>query len=307
MEKIQNKPALLIMAAGMGSRYGGLKQIDPIGPGGEVIIDYSIYDALQAGFGDIICVIKKANETAFRQVMEKGAARHANIKYAFQDLTDLPEGFSVPEGREKPWGTGHALYAARKLINGPFLVINADDYYGKEIYKTMQKELSSYKSDELANCCMAAYRLENTVSENGSVARGVCKGDGFLSEITETLGIYKKEGKLGFDKEDGSFSELAASTPVSMNMFGFPKAFMAEIEGRFPAHLGEIQKNNPLKGEYFLPSVVKELMAEQKARVKMLPCAEKWHGVTYKEDKAGVTSAIREMINMGLYPERLWK
>ena len=306
---MNKKPVLVVMAAGMGSRYGGLKQIDPIGPCGEVIIDYSLYDAKAAGFETAICIIKHSIEKDFKAIMERGAGKHMNILYAYQDIDDLPEGFAVPEGREKPWGTGHAILAARDLIDAPFGVINADDYYGKDVFKVMYDYLSKAKDGKYYDYCMAGYQIENTLTENGSVARGVCvTKDGYLQHLDERTKICWKDGKIQFTEDDGkTWDEVPVGTPVSMNFFGFTPSIITELKAKFPAALEKILATNPLKGEFFIPIVTSELVAEGKARVKVLPAPDRWYGVTYKEDRPVVVEAMRAKTAAGDYPEDLWK
>ena len=306
---MNKKPILVIMAAGMGSRYGGLKQIDPIGPAGEIIIDYSLYDAKKAGFETVICIIKHSIEKEFKEIMERGAAKHLNILYAYQEIGDIPEGFEVPEGREKPWGTGHAILAARDLIDAPFGVINADDYYGREVFKNMYKYLKKAKDGEFYDYCMAGYQIENTLTENGSVARGVCvTKDGYLEHLDERTKIQWQDGKIVFTEDDGqTWTEVPAGTPVSMNFFGFTPSIMTELKQKFPPALEKILATNPLKGEFFIPIVTSELVAEGKAKVKVLPAPDRWYGVTYKEDRPVVVAAMQKMTDEGKYPAELWK
>jgi len=302
------KPALVIMAAGMGSRYGGLKQIDPIGPNGEIIIDYSLYDAKRAGFEDVYCIIRRDIEKDFKEVIDRGAGKHMNVHYAFQDLSDLPEGYSIPEGREKPWGTSHAVLSVRDIVKQPFAVINADDYYGPEGFKQLYDFLS--KADENKNeYCMVGYQVENTLTENGSVARGVCDRDAndYLTHIVERLKIQINSGKIQFTEDDGkTWTDIEAGTTVSMNMFGFTAGVLKELQSRENANLDRILKENPMKGEYLLPTTVCEMIDEGAASVKILPSRDRWYGVTYKEDKAGVVKAMQDKIKEGLYPDKLW-
>lgn len=304
------EPALVIMAAGMGSRYGGLKQMDPVGSAGELIIDFSLYDAYLAGFKEVICVIKKEIEEDFKEIMERRAARHLNIRYAFQDLEDLPKGYSVPEGREKPWGTCHAVLSCKDMIDGPFAVINADDYYGPGAFQSIYEYLLNIKDDEKYRFCMAGYQIENTLTENGTVARGVCQmsKDGFLTEIKERTKIkWTEDGSIAYTEDDGeSWNNIEKGTPVSMNFWGFSKKMIEEMEERFPKFLDKILIENPMKGEYFLPLAVDELIKENKATVKILKSADKWYGVTYKEDRKMVVDALQALKDKGLYPEKLW-
>ena len=306
---MDKKPVLVIMAAGMGSRYGGLKQIDGMGPNGEIIIDYSLYDAKRAGFEKVICIIKHEIEEDFKAIMNRGAAKHLDIEYAYQRLDDLPEGYEVPEGREKPWGTSHAIRAARDLVDSPFAVINADDYYGTEVYKTMYDYLSKAEDkDGVYDFSMMGYKLENTLTEAGTVARGVCVDkDGYLTEIEERLKIGWKDGKIAYTEDDGeTWTEVPMGTTVSMNFFGFTPALMKELDDRFPAFLDKALKEHPLKGEYLIPRTVGDLVNEGKATVRILPSEDKWFGVTYHEDKEAFVKAINEKIKEGVYPENLW-
>ncbi|MBR0417322.1 MAG: nucleotidyltransferase [Firmicutes bacterium] len=306
---MDNKPVLVVMAAGMGSRYGGLKQIDGMGPNGEIIIDYSLYDAKRAGFEKVICIIKHEIEEDFKAIMNRGAAKHLDIEYAYQQLDDLPEGYSLPEGREKPWGTSHAIRAARDLVKGPFAVINADDYYGPGVYKTMYDYLcTACDKDGVYDFSMMGYKLENTLTEAGTVARGVCVDkDGYLTDIEERLKIGWKDGKIAYTEDDGeSWTEVPMGTTVSMNFFGFTPSIMKELDERFPAFLDKALKENPLKGEYLIPKTVGELIHEGKATVKILPSEDKWFGVTYRQDKEAFVKAINEKIAEGVYPSDLW-
>ena len=306
-----NKPVLVVMAAGMGSRYGGLKQIDPVGAHGQLIIDYSIYDAKRAGFETVVFVIKHEIEETFKAAIGERLSKVINVEYAYQELTDLPEGYSVPEGRVKPFGTCHAILAARKIVKGPFAVVNADDYYGPEAFKAIYDYLSTH--EDQPGCyeyAMVGYRLDNTVTEHGHVARGVCVEDenNFLLSVTERTRIEKDGENARFTEDDGATWEpLAGGTIVSMNLWGLTRSFMDEAEARFPAFLDKTLAENPLKGEYFLPSVVSALIEEGKARVKVLRSGDKWYGVTYQADKPVVVAAIAEKTASGLYPENLWE
>lgn len=306
------KPILVVMAAGMGSRYGGLKQIDPVGSQGEAILDYSLFDAHEAGFDTAVIIIKEAIRKDF---METVGARlqkaPMEIRYAYQELEKLPVGYSVPEGRTKPWGTCHAVVCAREAIgNAPFAVINADDYYGKAAFKEIYDYLSAHGDDEKYRYCMVGYELGKTVTDNGSVARGVCQtnAEGYLESVVERTKIEKQEGGIRFTEDDGkTWTPLGDKTTVSMNMWGFTPSFAAESEARFPAFLDKALKENPMKGEYFLPSTVSALLAENKATVKMLYSPDKWYGVTYAADKPVVVAALKAMTEQGLYPDGLWK
>lgn len=304
------KPVLVIMAAGMGSRYGGLKQIDPVDAEGDLIIDFSIYDALQAGFEEAVFIIKKENEADFKAAIGDRIEKYIKVRYVYQELTALPEGFTVPEGRVKPFGTGHAVLACRDVVKGSFAVINADDYYGKHAFRAIYDYLCTHEDDEKYRFAMVGYILENTLTENGHVARGVCRTDeeGRLVEITERTKIEKRDGQAAFSEDDGAtWTPVANDAIVSMNMWGFSNAVLKELEERFPAFLEENLAKNPLKCEYFLPSVVSSLMEEDKAVVEVLKSEDRWYGVTYHEDKQRVMDAIADMKKRGLYPEKLWK
>lgn len=305
------KPVLVVMAAGMGSRYGGLKQIDPVGNHGRLIIDYSIYDAKRAGFDTVVFVIKHEIEEAFHEAIGDRLSKFINVKYAYQQLDDLPEGYEVPDGRVKPWGTCHAVLAARKIVDGPFAVVNADDYYGPEGFREIYQYLESHPDSEgCYEFAMVGYLLGNTVTEYGHVARGICEedADNYLVKVTERTHIEKMGDDARFTEDDGkTWTEVPGSTIVSMNLWGFTESFLKEAEARFPKFLDTTIKTNPLKGEYFLPSVVTQLLEEGKARVKVLRSADKWYGVTYKEDKPCVVAAIAEKTASGLYPDKLWE
>jgi choline kinase len=303
------KPTLVIMAAGMGSRYGGLKQIDPVGPGGEKIIDYSIYDALKAGFGKVVFVIKKEFEETFREVIGKRIEKLIDVDYTFQRLDDVPSGFEVPEDRKKPWGTGHAVLSCRKVVDTPFAVINADDFYGYTSFKVLYDYLSNIKDEEkLYQYSMVGFILENTLTEHGHVARGVCALDenGYLKEIHERTKIMKFGDITKYSEDEVNWIVIPEGSIVSMNIWGFTPSFFKELEARFPKFL-EASKENILKAEYFLPSVVDSLIYENKANVKVLPSKERWYGVTYQEDKPLVNEAVNNLIKQGVYPEKLWE
>lgn len=307
---MKKEPILVIMAAGMGSRFGGLKQIEPISDKGETILDFSLYDAFMAGFKKAIFVIKRENEEDFRKLIDNGAAKYMKVDYVFQQLNDLPDGYSVPEGREKPWGTAHAVMAARHLADGPIAVINADDYYGPGAFQTIYDFLEGACDGEKYSYCMVGYDIENTLTENGFVSRGVCKTSeqGFLTEITERTKIQWKDGEIVYTEDDGkTWKNLPKGTTVSMNFWGFTPSMMKEMEAGFPAALDKILAENPLKGEYFLPGVVDRLLREGKAEVKVLKSRDRWYGITYKEDKESVVSALQSMKDKGEYPDKLWK
>lgn len=303
-------PVLVIMAAGMGSRFGGLKQIEPVSDKGEIILDFSLYDAVMAGFKKVVFIIKEENEAAFRELIDERAGKYIDVEYAFQKLDDLPEGYAVPEGREKPWGTGHAVLAARKVVDGPFAVINADDYYGPGAFQTMYNFLEKAEDGDKYQYCMVGFQIENTLTENGYVSRGVCQLDSesMLTDITERTKIQWQDDKIVFTENDGeTWEELPRGTFVSMNFWGFTSSMMREMEARFPAFLDKAMVENPMKGEYFLPGVVDQLIQEGKAEVKVLKSMDRWYGVTYKEDKESVVDALQSMKDKGEYPDVLFK
>lgn len=305
------KPVLVVMAAGMGSRYGGLKQVDPVGNHDQLIIDYSIYDARRAGFETVVFVIKHEIEDTFKSAIGDRLSKVINVKYAYQQLDDLPQGYSVPEGRIKPWGTAHAILAARKVVDGPFAVVNSDDYYGPEAFRKIYDYLENHPDQPgCYEFAMVGYQLGNTVTEHGHVARGVCEEDEehYLTHVTERTHIDKDGADARFTEDDGAtWTHLSGNTIVSMNLWGFTQSFLKEAGARFPAFLDKALKENPQKAEYFLPSVVTQLLEEGKARVKVLRSADKWYGVTYREDKPVVVQAIADMTARGLYPENLWE
>ena len=304
-----NAPVLVVMAAGMGSRYGGLKQIDPVGSHGEAILDYSLYDAHEAGFETAVIIIKKAIEKDF---MDTVGARLKNcpmeIRYAFQELhKELPAGFEIPAERTKPWGTSHAVLCAKNEIgDAPFVVLNADDYYGKSAFKVAYNALLD--AQDGYNYFMMGYQLGNTVTDNGSVARGVCQTneDGYLTAIVERTCIEKYEGGIRFTEDGKTWEDLSFDTPVSMNMWGYTSSFLKEVEERFPKFLKETVPANPAKAEFFLPMTVGEMLKEGKATVKVLRTPDKWYGVTYAADKPQVVEALRAMTQEGKYPDGLW-
>jgi len=304
------KPILVVLAAGMGSRYGGLKQMDPVDQEGHTLLDFSVYDAKRAGFGKVVFIIKHAIEEDFKRLIGSRMEPFIDVEYVFQETDLLPEGYTVPEGRIKPFGTAHAVLCAEKVIDAPFAVINADDYYGPKAFRELYTYLTSHEDDGLYRYVMVGFHIENTITENGHVARGICQvdQDGNLTEITERTRIEKKGSGAAFTLDDGiTWQEIPDRTPVSMNCWGFTVSFMEELKKRFPAFLDEELCGNPLKCEYFLPSVVSQLLKENKAAVKVLESEEKWYGVTYQEDKASVIEAIRNKKEQGLYPEKLWE
>ena len=298
-------PELVIMAAGMGRRYGGLKQIDKVDAAGHIIIDYSIYDAIRAGFKDVTFIIKKEIEKDFREVMDAHlAGKDVNVKYVFQELDKLPEGYTVPDGRRKPWGTAHAILCCLGTVDAPFAVINADDYYGANAFTKIYDFLKNSTDDEKYHYAMVGYRIKNTVTEQGTVSRGVCEADenSMLTEIVERTKIGVNGDEIYFT-EDGVDTPLDPDTLVSMNLWGFTPSYIKECAARFPAFLDKGIATNPEKCEFFLPTVVSELIKEGKADVKVLDNSDKWYGVTYKEDKETVTAAFKELIANGVYPE----
>ena len=305
------KPILVVMAAGMGSRYGGLKQIDPVGSQGEAILDYSLYDAHEAGFETAVIIIKEAIREDFMATVGKRLEKcPMEIRYAYQELNKLPVGYTVPATRTKPWGTCHAVLCAKEEIDGaPFAVINADDYYGKSAYKVIYQALSQMTDGEKYNYCMVGYLLGNTVTDNGSVARGVCQADdnGFLTQIIERTRIEKYADGIHFTEDGENWVDVPAHTLVSMNMWGFTPSFLQELEVRFPTFLDTLAVKNPEKAEFFLPLAVEALLSENKAKVQILQSPDKWYGVTYAADKPQVVAALKAKTEEGLYPDGLWK
>lgn len=300
------KPVLVVMAAGMGSRYGGLKQLDPVGGHGQLIIDYSVYDARRAGFETVIFIIKREDEAAFRAAIGDRLSRVMEVHYAYQSLTDLPEGYSLPEGRGKPWGTTHAVLAAREQIHAPFAVINSDDYYGSDAFRQIYAFLSENRRE--TEYAMVSYRLGNTVTAHGGVTRGLCTVDdaGYLTGITECRGI-ERDGENARMPVDGRWVTLPAATVVSMNFWGFPCGFLEEAQRMFPAFLAQEAARNPLNSEFLLPATVGELVTQQRVRVRVLHSSEQWYGVTYREDRDHVVQAMRTLTEQGYYPENLWQ
>lgn len=303
------KPALAVMAAGMGSRYGGLKQIDPVGPCGEFIMDYSIYDALRAGFGKVVFIITREIEEEFRSVIGNRIGEIADTAYAFQSIDDLPAGFEAPAGRKKPWGTAHAVMSCRKAVDTPFAVINADDFYGPSTFRILCDFLKNVENGSgRHHYCLAGFQLENTLTEHGHVARGVCTVDaeGYLTGIRERTNIRKFADGAKYSEDGETWIGIPAGSTVSMNTWGFDPGIFKELEARFPLFLAA-GKDNILKAEYFIPTVVDQLISEGKASVKVLTSRERWYGVTYREDKPIVKQAVDGMISQGLYPQNLWE
>ena len=303
------KPVLVIMAAGMGSRYGGLKQIDPVDDKGHIIMEFSLYDAVKAGFEKVIFVIKEENKKDFEEVVGNRVKSFIEVEYVYQNILNIPESFAVPEGRQKPWGTGHAVLSCAGVVDGSFVVINADDYYGRSAFSQIYDFLISHEDGEKYKYAMVGYVLENTLTENGHVARGVCETDasGYLTDITERTHIEKRGNETVYTEDEGTTWHLIPEgSTVSMNMWGFSASFLKELQGGFPAFLEKGLKENPFKCEYFLPSVVDKLIEEEKAEVTVLKSYDRWYGVTYKEDKETVVNAIKGLKDKGLYPENLW-
>ncbi len=305
-----DKPVLVIMAAGMGSRYGGLKQLDPVDDDGHIIMDFSMYDARRAGFEKVIFIIKREIEADFKEAVGNRMSRFMEVEYAFQEVESLPAGYSVPEGRTKPWGTAHAVLSCIDKIDGPFAVINADDYYGSEAFGLIYNYLSKHEDDEKYRYTMVGYKLGNTVTDNGHVSRGICETNeaGELTGVCERTKIEKRGGGIEYlDDDETTWVPVSEDAVVSMNMWGFTNSFLNEIKEGFPAFLDKGLKENPMKCEYFLPAVVSRLLDEGRASVAVLKSADKWYGITYKEDKPVVVEAIRKMKKEGLYPEHLWE
>lgn len=301
------EPVLVIMAAGMGSRFGGLKQITPVDDAGHMIIDFSLYDAWRAGFRKVVFIIKRAIEADFKAAVGTRMEQFFDVRYVYQEVDRLPEGFSVPEGRTKPWGTAHAIACAKEAIDGPFAVLNSDDYYGVTSLKTIYDFLSEPHADN--EHAMVGYLVRNTVTANGYVSRGVCSiQDGCLTEVVERLRVEKRGEDAAYSEDGGeSWTDLPGETVVSMNLWGFQQALLEEFTGRFPAFLTENLPKNPLKCEYFLPLIPNAQIQEGKGTVRVLPTQDMWHGMTYPEDLEDLKQAIGEMKEAGVYPQELWK
>ena len=301
-----NEPILVIMAAGMGSRYGGLKQMDPVGPAGELILDYSLFDAMRAGFKRAVIIIKPENEQDFRDVLGDRVARHMEVRYAYQELSNVPEGFAVPEGRTKPWGTGHAVMCAAPLLDAPFAAINADDYYGAEAYRLIYAHLQNLSAE--GDYTMVGYLLKNTLSESGSVARGVCQlnDQSRLSGIVERTHIISTVDGPLMSEDLQTYRKLSPDTIVSMNMWGFSPDMGERLHEGFAAFLRDSLPNNPEKAECYLPAVVDGLIRDGRAAVTVYTTPDKWYGVTYRDDKPQVVAALRRMTELGQYPSPLW-
>lgn len=296
---------LLVLAAGMGSRYGGLKQIDPVGPHGEIIIDYSIHDAIRAGFGKVVFVIREDIEHEFKASIGSRYDDIIPVEYAFQDLADLPTGFSVPKGRTKPWGTGQAILASRHLVNDNFAVINADDFYGRSGYEMLAKHLASASDADYADYAMVGYVLKNTLSEHGSVSRGICEcnPEGLVSRVVERTAIFRDGENARFAADDGSETRISGDTLVSMNFWGFTPSIFDHLESGFRNFLAE--RGGELKSEFLIPTVVGTLVEQGLAKVTMLGNPDAWFGITYPEDKALAIENVHRLIDDGAYPEKL--
>ena len=302
--------ALVIMAAGIGSRFGGgIKQLEPVGPNGEIIMDYSIHDAMEAGFNKVIFIIRRDLEKDFKEIIGHRIEKLLPVEYAYQELEDLPAGYEVTPGRTKPWGTGQAVLSVKGMVDGPFLVINADDYYGREGFRRIHDYMAEHmdSQSEIYDICMGGFVLSNTLSDNGTVTRGVCQVDenGYLTNVTETYNIQMKEDGLHATDESGAPVTISPSQPVSMNMWGLPASFVQELEKGFPVFLDSL-KEGDIKSEYLLPKIIDNLVQNKKARVTVLDTPDKWFGVTYREDKQAVTDAIRGLIESGVYEEKLF-
>lgn len=301
------KTTLVVMAAGLGSRFGGIKQLEPVGPSGEIIMDYSVYDAIKAGFSKVVFIIRKDIEQDFKEIIGNRISKIIDTQYVIQDVHNLPDGFSLPEGREKPWGTGHAVLSCKGIVDGPFVVVNADDYYGKEAFVKVHNYLiNPEKTDKKYNFCMAGFRLGNTLSENGTVTRGICDVDdnNILLDVNETFEI-ERDGDEAKAIRDGQSLRISLNQPASMNMWGFTADFIDELDKRFVKFLDGIS-GNELKAEYLLPSIVDDLIKEGSAQVKVLDTKDKWFGVTYKEDKYTVQSSLKKLVEQGVYPASLY-
>ncbi|MBR5314051.1 MAG: NTP transferase domain-containing protein [Clostridia bacterium] len=309
MENYYNKPALIIMAAGMGSRFGGLKQVTPLGPSGELIIDYSIHDAMEAGFERIVFVIKHEIEDVFKEFIGNRIEKIVQTDYVFQELDALPEGYSVPEGRVKPYGTAHAVWCCKDVVKGPFMVINSDDYYGKDCFKSGYEFITNPANDGIKHLAMAGFILENTLTENGSVSRGVVE----LGENNKVVGIQERtkieirDGKPMFTEDDGAtWTELDSKCYVSMNCWGYPAGMFDIFDRELRVFLETTVKENPLKGEFYLPIMADKMTKEGIADITVLPVSDKWFGVTYAEDKPKVMAALKNLADTGVYAQRLW-
>ena len=300
---------LIIMAAGIGSRFGeGIKQLAQMGPNGEIIMDYSIHDAKEAGFNKVVFIIRKDIFKEFEEIIGNRIKEHINVEYVFQELDDLPEGFEVPEGRTKPWGTGQAVLCCKDVVKEPFVIINADDYYGKEAYREAFEYLTKKSPTDIMQICMVSFVLKNTLSDNGTVTRGICRvsENGMLTDIRETHDIARTEQGAGVLTDGRIVKELDADATVSMNMWGMTSEFFEVLKSRFDSFLNKTEAED-LKAEYLLPTLIGELLSEHQLEVRVLKSHDQWFGVTYQEDKATVTEAIQRLISRGIYPSRLFK
>jgi hypothetical protein len=300
------KPQLLVMAAGIGSRYGGLKQIDPMGPCGEIVLDYAVYDAIRAGFGKVVFVIRKEIEEAFREKVGKTIEKQIDTEYVFQDLSMVPADYTIPAERTKPWGTAHAVLCAADAITAPFAAINADDFYGKDSFSVLGEHLSSAQDGETYDFSSVGFVLSNTLTEHGHVARGICtlNDEGYLDEVVERTKIQQFDDGVKFTEDGKTWVPISGDSIVSLNMWGFTPVFFNELKQRFGVFLKAA--DGQLKAEFFIPTVVNELVQEVKARVKVLPTKSRWYGVTYQDDKDRVKNAIAAMVEDGQYPQNLW-
>lgn len=309
MENYYTKPALIIMAAGMGSRFGGLKQVTPLGPSGELIIDYSIHDAMEAGFERIVFVIKHEIEDVFKEFIGNRIEKIVQTDYVFQELNELPEGYSIPDGRVKPYGTAHAVWCCRNVVKGPFMVINSDDYYGKDCFKLIYDFITKPTTDNIKHLAMAGYILENTLTENGTVSRGVCEIDSNykIIDLVERTKIAIRDGKPMFTEDDGqTWTELDRKSYVSMNCWGYPAGMFDLFDRELRVFLDSTVKEDPIKGEFYLPKMADKITKEGIADITVLPVSDKWFGVTYAEDKPKVMAALKDLADKGVYAQRLW-
>ena len=300
---------LVILAAGMGSRYGGLKQIDPVGPNNSIIIDYSIYDAVKAGFNKIVFIIKEENLALFKEVIGDKVSKHVKVEYVFQSTDKLPDGYTCPADRVKPWGTAHAIYCCKDVVKEPFMVINSDDFYGRGAFALLSDWIEKTDfSSSVYKFAMAGYYLKNTLTDNGTVSRGVCEIDenSQLIDVVERTKIMRVNGKISYTEDEQSWTEVPEDSVASMNCWCFPAGILGEIEKYLKEFLENEVPSNPLKSEFFLPFLVRDMLSEKKCTVDVLETADKWFGVTYKEDKPDVVKSVSELVNNGTYPENLW-
>ncbi len=300
------KPTLLILAAGMGSRYGGLKQLDQVGPSGETIIDYSIYDAMRAGFGKVVFIVKEAIEDEFKEAFVERLKDKIAIDYVFQETWMVPEGIKIPDNRSKPWGTGHAVMMADGRISGPFAVINADDFYGHGAFEALAAYYKDWTPERSGDYCMVGYRVDNTLSEFGTVSRGVCQPDSeyFLAEVVERTQIARNNSIISYKDQSNEYIQIPDDSIVSMNFWGFTPSFFSFLNQAFEEFIRKNAEN--LNAEFYIPSVVNDLIESKQASVRILRCDEKWFGMTYREDREKVVKSIRKLVQAGVYPENLW-